>query len=270
MKERMSRSMRLWWLAVMLAGGAENGSGFGAETPKPGGGGSIYEEPKSLTGSIYAAGSNKLLFKFTRTARRSDSRLEVERVFTYPTGEPAARERATYEGNNLVFSGLEELQIGARGGATIRRAKGNPAKDRIEFEYAAQPGGEAKTSSEALEENTLVNDMLAPFLQSHWEALQAGQKLKFRYIAVPRRETVGFTFVKDRESAWQGRKVIIVKMGATSFIIAQIVDPLFFTMEVAPPHHVLQYTGRTTPKIKAGAKWNDLDAVTVFDWDSAR
>ena len=59
-------------------------------------------------------------------------------------------------------------------------------------------------------------------------------------------------------------------MGATSVFVAQLVDPLFFTMEQAPPHHVLQYTGRTTPKIQIGAEWKDLDAVTVFDWESAR
>jgi hypothetical protein len=30
---------------------------------------------------------------------------------------------------------------------------------------------------------------------------------------------------------------------------------------------VLQYDGRTTPKLKDGSKWKDLDAATVFDWD---
>jgi len=59
-------------------------------------------------------------------------------------------------------------------------------------------------------------------------------------------------------------------MGASSPIIAALVDPLYFTVEKVPPHRVFQYAGRTTPKIRTGGKWNDLDAVTVFDWDSAR
>ena len=252
-------------LAAMLFAGTEGGSVRGAETPKPGGKELKYDEPRYLAGAIYAPSSNKLLFKFKREASRAGSRLEVQRVFTYPAGEPAARERATYEGNNL-----EELQARARGSATIQRDPGNPTKGSIGFEYARQTGSAAKRASEVLKEDTLINDMVGPFLQSHWEALLAGAALKCRYIVVPRRETVGFTFVKERESTSQGRKVIIVKMGATSVFVAQLVDPLFFTMEQAPPHHVLQYTGRTTPKIQVGAEWKELDAVTVFDWESAR
>jgi hypothetical protein len=37
-------------------------------------------------------------------------------------------------------------------------------------------------------------------------------------------------------------------------------------MEKNGQHRVLQYTGRTTPKIKFKSGWKDLDAVTVFDW----
>jgi hypothetical protein len=36
------------------------------------------------------------------------------------------------------------------------------------------------------------------------------------------------------------------------------------------PHRVREYTGRTTPKIQVKGKWKDLDATTVFDWDTAR
>ena len=102
------------------------------------------------------------------------------------------------------------------------------------------------------------------------DALSRGEKVKCRYIVVPRSETVGFTFVKDSETTWQGRSVLVVRMEATSRIIAALVDPLFFTMEKDAPHRTVQYVGRTTPKIQVGGKWKDLDAVTVFDWESAR
>jgi hypothetical protein len=45
-----------------------------------------------------------------------------------------------------------------------------------------------------------------------------------------------------------------------------MVVPLFFIVETNGEHRILQYTGRTTPRVKAGNKWKDLDAVTVFDW----
>jgi hypothetical protein len=94
--------------------------------------------------------------------------------------------------------------------------------------------------------------------------------VKCRCIVVPRRVTVGFTFAKDAASTWQGRQVLIVRMEASSPLIAALVNPLVFTIEQAPPHRVLLYIGRTTPKTRAGSKWKDLDGVTVFDWDSAR
>jgi len=87
---------------------------------------------------------------------------------------------------------------------------------------------------------------------------------------VPRTETVGFTFLRDPESTQQDRNVLTVKMEASSPFVKALVEPLFFTMEPAPPHRVLQYVGRTTPKIQVRGKWNDLDALTVFDWQSAR
>ncbi len=112
--------------------------------------------------------------------------------------------------------------------------------------------------------------MVAPFLISHWQDLLQGAKVKCRYIVIPRRETVGFTFAKDSESTWQGRPVVVIKMAATSPFVAAMVNPMFLTIERNPPHHVLQYAGRTTPKISVGGKWKDLDSVTVFDWTSSR
>jgi hypothetical protein len=92
--------------------------------------------------------------------------------------------------------------------------------------------------------------------------------LKCRYVVVPRRETVGFTFAKESETASQGRAVVIIKMEPTSLIIARLVDPVFFTVEKDGQHRVLQYVGRVTPKAKAGNKWDDLDATFVFEWPS--
>ncbi len=84
---------------------------------------------------------------------------------------------------------------------------------------------------------------------------------------LPRRETVGFIFVKSSESAWEGQPVLILKMEPSSRVIAALVEPLYFSLQKAPPHHVLEYIGRTTPKIETGGQWRDLDAVTVFDWN---
>jgi hypothetical protein len=190
----------------------------------------------------------------------------VQRDFTYPDGRPATKERVVYEGDALVSCQLQELQIGASGWARIRAAKKNPAKGSIEFEYVRAAGARAKVRTEPLQDDTLTADMVGPFLVSHWAALTRGEKVKCRCVVVPRCETVAFEFVKDSESTRDGRRVLVVKMRASSVLVGALVAPLLFTIEQAPPHRVLEYTGRTTPKVAEGSRWKDLDAVTVFDW----
>ena len=171
-----------------------------------------------------------------------------------------------YAGDDLVSYELDEFQIGAKGHAEIRRDTSAPAKSRICFEYSTDARSKTKTDSESLQRDTLVNDMIAPFLTSNWDALMSGHEVKCRYIVIPRKETVGFEFRKHSESKREGRNVVTIRMKASSVIIGALIDSIFFTVEKDPPHRVLEYLGRTTPKIKSGSKWKDLDAITVFDW----
>jgi hypothetical protein len=198
--------------------------------------------------------------------------LNVLREYSYPDGKLAARERLTYDGDQLVSYELEQLQIGAAGRAELRRDPQHPEKNQILFEYATNTSSKSKpkVDSESLLKDTLVNDMVAPFLAQHWDDLSNGKEVKCRYIVVPRRETVGFTFKKHSESRLDTRPVLTIKMEATSPIIAALIEPLFFTVEKDAPHRVLEYRGRTTPKVLSGSQWKDLDAITVFDWPKAR
>lgn len=231
-----------------------------------------YEEPVHLAGSIYSLGGKQLLFKFNRTATRSGSSLKIQRDFSYPDGRLATREQVVYEGDALVSYALDELQTGGKGRATIRRPNGVPVRGRIEFEYRAEPSSRTRVRSEELAQNTLIADMVGPFLLSHWAALEKGEKVKCRYIVVPRAETVGFTFSKlsNTDTKIPARNVTIIKMEPTSPFISALVDPLFFTIEQGSPHRVLQYVGRTAPKIQNEGKWKDLDGLTVFDWNSTQ
>ena len=229
-----------------------------------------YEEPKLLTGTIYAKDSDRKhpLFTFTRKATRSGSTLKVIREYNNPEGKLVAQERVHYEGDTMVSYELEDFQTGERGKAVIGAEAGKSSQRTIYFQWSKDEKSRNKpqTREEALRKDVLINDMVAPFLISHWEELSNGREVKCHYIVLPRRETVGFTFTKEREESWTGRAVVILKMEPTSPIIAELVDPLYFTIEKEGPHRVLKYTGRTTPKIQSGKKWKDLDATTEFDW----
>lgn len=260
-------------LVAMLVLGADGKVGAGAGAlPNGGLNEASYEEPRFLAGAIYsqAAQNQQLLFKFQRESTRSGETLQVQRDFAYPDGRLAAREHVVYEKNTLVLYELQDLQSGAMGSARILPSSPGAANGRIAFSYIRKAGTKPKTRTELLKENPLVNDMVGPFLLAHWGTIEQGEKLSCRYIVVPRMETVGFTFQKDSESVRQGRRVVRVRMEATSPFVAALVAPLLFTIEETPPHHVLRYIGPTTPRIQEAGKWKDLTALTVFDWDSAR
>ncbi|MBI2928831.1 MAG: hypothetical protein HYY24_24475 [Verrucomicrobia bacterium] len=260
----MAATLLALWVGTEPLAGADSPQG-----PKAPANTLDYGEPKLLTGTIYEPGSNppKVLFKFRRTATRSGSTIRVLREYNDPDGTPAARERVVYEADKLATYELEELQIDGKGSAT-RRKDPKTDKEKICFEYikGRAPGAKKQVSNEALQKDALLNDTIAPFLAGHWEALMHGQPVKFRYIVIPRTETVGFKLVKESETTWQGKPAVRIKMEPTSVVIAALVDPLFFTVEKEGEHRVLEYAGRTTPKIKVGNKWKDLDALTVFDW----
>ena len=230
-----------------------------------------YAEPKLLVGNIFAVSAHptECLFKSERRSTRSGSTVHVSCDYTYPNGSPAARDRIVYEAGQLTSFEEEELQTGEKGSAAIRPDPKNPDHWRIYFEYAIGQGSAVKksTSSEALDNDTLIDDMIPAFIVSHWEQLNEGLPVKFRYIVLSRKETVGFKLVKDTETTWQNQPVLHIKMEPTSFIIAQLVDPLLFVVEKGGNHHILQYIGRTTPLIKTnGNKWKELDAISIFDW----
>ena len=230
-----------------------------------------YENPRRLVGNIYSSetGPRKLLFKSERKAFRTGGRIEASCDYTSTDGSVAARDKIVYEGNQLISFEEEQCQTGEKGVAIIRRDAGLPAKGRIEFEYTTGlPSQPHKSSaSEALQPDTLIDDMIPAFIESHWDSLQKGAPAKFRYIVLSRKETVGFKLVKDSEATRDGQAVVRIKMEPTSFIIAQLVDPLFFVVEKGGQHRILEYVGRTTPMVKAGNKWKDLDAVSVFEWN---
>jgi hypothetical protein len=253
-------------LAVILMG---CGAGALANVESQAGGELLYEEPKELNGSILSFGpSPKLLFRFERKAERSGSTLHVRRDYISAEGQLAARETVVYEGNDLRSYDFNEMQSGIHGTVSISPDPKHPAQSLLRFEYRERRGEREskKEATETLGPNTLTGDMVAPFLTSRWKALMAGEKVKCRYIVLARAETVGFTFTRQSESTWHQKPVFVIKMEATSPILSVLVDPLYFYMEKAEPHRILQYTGRTTPHIKVDGKWKDLDAVTVFDW----
>lgn len=220
-----------------------------------------------LVGRVYSQGSKQpqLLYNFRRTATREDGALHVTRTYTYPDGKVAAVETATYRDGNLVAYGLDEKQIDAHGSLKI---DGNAFAGQGSVEFSYTDGGTTKTGSEKLSGPTVINDDITAYMEAHWDDLMAGKTLNVRYLVIPRLETVGFSLSKAGEDNWSGRDVVNIKMDPSSFFIGLLVDPVYFTFD-KNTGELIQYTGRTTPKIKKDGEWQPLDAVTALQWQPA-
>jgi len=226
------------------------------------GSGINYLEPKTLTGTIYSDASLKqVLFTFRRTATNSGSTINVLREFNLPNGKLAAREQVVYENGRLKSLVLDELQTGGKGEAKVESVGGEL---KMNFDYTE--GTTKKTGSEKFMDEILTSDMVGPFIAAHCDELEKGDVVKCRLISVSRAESVGFKFFKESDATWDGKPVMMVTLQPSSIIIARLVAPLHFVIEKNAPHRVIQYSGRTTPSIRRDGKWEDLDAVTVFDW----
>ncbi len=249
------------WLSVLPAG-------FAADTASPATPEAYdYAKPASFTGTLYEIGSDrkKFLFTFQRMAKRSGATVHVERRYFCTNGAVAVLEKLVYESNQLVSYRMQEFQAQVSGTVLIARDPKNPARQQIFISYGAglrPPLGKAQH----LPPDTLVDDTLYPFMLAHWNELSRGDTVKFRFISFEWERTFAFNLVKTAESVQNGQAVVVIRMKPASVLIAQLIDPLDFTVEKDSPHAILSYTGRTTPRIRKGNSWQYLDAETVFNW----
>ena len=227
-----------------------------------------YAQPALLTGTIYETGSahKKILFKFARTATRSGSTVRVERKFTLPDGTTAATENITYESGQMVSCEIKELQAGLWGTIQIQGDPKKPARQKITISHGHDGDAKKTGTTEDMSKDVLIDDTIYPFILAHWGELMRGASVKFRFVSLEWEKTFGFKFSKEGESTRDGTPVVTVRMEPTNVLVAHFMNPLIFTLEKNGPHRVVEYIGRTTPRIQSGKSWKYLDADTVFDW----
>jgi hypothetical protein len=228
-----------------------------------------YAEPKLLTGTLYAMGSDRktVLFTFRRTATPYGSAVRVERQFLGTNGTVAAVEKILYQSNQLVSFEMQDFQARLSGAIHIVPDPENPNGQDIFISHAHglhPPKGRARM----LQPNTVIDDTLYPFMLAHWDDLMRGKAVEFHFVSLDWERTFEFELVKSGTSVQNGQPVVLLTMKPASRFIARLVKPLLFTVRKNDPHHVLSYTGRTTPRIQRGKSWKYLDAETVFNYPS--
>jgi hypothetical protein len=227
-----------------------------------------FAEPRLITGTIYEIGSaqKKILYRFTRTAARTNDTVYVERRFVRPDVFVAATENAVYVAGQLSSFQMREFQANVSGTLEIACDPKKPAQQKICMSYGTGLTPQ-KGESEKLQPDTVVADSFYPFMLEHWDGLMRGDAVKFRFVSLEWERTFGFRLVKGGETTMHGHTHVQIRMEPTNLLVAGMVKPLVFTVEKDGDHRIVSYVGRTTPRTLKGKSWKYLDAETVFDWE---
>ena len=198
----------------------------------------------------------EILFTMERTDELKANTAQVATSYKDPAGAVVVVEKSFSEKGVFKKYALEQKQIEATGEIEV-------VGNEIKFSYTKK--GKTQTAVEKLVDNFVVPPTLVPYLQANWDKLIAGKTLDIRFGVVDRRETVGFDFKVQGEKEVNGKKLTVVKMRPSSFLIAAIVNPLFFYFDPEGPK-LIQIEGRVPPKKKVGSAWKDLDALSVYSY----
>jgi hypothetical protein len=214
------------------------------------------DELKDLSGKIYQKDSKRKDLLFNFHFKSSDAFVGGTADYTYPDGKLAMRETLTLtKQHELAEFSIEDFQQDAKGSVRV---------DDKKLYFTFKSGEDTKTAEEERPDNLLVGPLMPAYIKTHWNQIMNGDEVKVRLAVLNRLETIGFKFFKVEEKNEDGKAVVIVKMKASSFVVAAIVDPLYFTF-LKSGVKLLHWTGRTLPKLEINGKWKDLDAETVYN-----
>ena len=213
--------------------------------------------PEVLKKKFYKQGTEmKTLLYESRAVTEMVGPQKVQRqVYKDVRGKIAIKEEVLWRNGKFSKLVIEQKQIGE---TWIIERIGK----KILFLKIKKNGEEIK-ELEDYEENFVVAQTLKQFFRKNWGKILSGDTIHARFGVPERQETVGFKYFKVSEETIRGHKVIVVKMKPSSFIIAAIVDPLYFYLK-KDGTGVLKMTGRTILKVKNGNDWETLDADIAF------
>jgi hypothetical protein len=213
------------------------------------------------TGELFEMDSKRAVKVFDyehSTSDKEDGLKEVTGAFKDLKGELAFEEKALIKGSELIKDEIDQRQLKQK--ATIEKV------DKEIVFTLTDSDGKTKTSREKFKGSLVVAATFSPWVRDHWEQLVKGEKIEFRYGVWNRQETVGFELFKVSEEIIDEKKTFKFKMKASSFIIAALVDPIYFTYS-DKGERLLSYVGRTSPKLpKDKGGWKDFDAEIVYHY----
>jgi hypothetical protein len=150
----------------------------------------------------------------------------------------------------LIDYTLHTNQLGQRGSIHV-------GEEGVRFRL--EDGGGARTRTEKANAPVVVGPTLVGYIYKHLAQLRAGQVLPVRFAVLDRLETIGFQLAAVQAAPGQTR----IRMKASSFLLAALIDPVTFTFE-SDTGKLVRLEGRVQSKIRRGDRLRDLDARVEY------
>jgi hypothetical protein len=239
---RLQCGTRLVWLGLCLL--ATSAAGAEAE---PGAWVPVRE------GTLYEIGSNRKTVLLRWSYAASADGQQARMAFVTPAGVPVTTEQLVLEDGEFREYAVVHHEAGQEG--RVRRVG-----DRVEFSYTRDGGTE--TSREDYTSNFVAGAGIRTYIQAHWAEIQAGDTLKIRMPVPDRLQSLEFKLWKDSTRKTERGEAVVVKMRPASFLLAALVDPVYFTFS-EDGQDIWELNGRMSPirKIDGELRPTEVDAV---------
>jgi hypothetical protein len=134
--------------------------------------------------------------------------------------------------------------------------------ERVSFRLVSAEG--EQHGMETQSDPVVVGPTLVGYILRNLAALSAGTKLPVRFAVLDRLETIGFDLEAVKAEPGHTR----IRMKASSFLIARLITPTYFTFDTASGK-LVRIEGRVPPKVREGERLHDLDARVEYQFVAA-
>jgi hypothetical protein len=197
---------------------------------------------------LYSLKGETLLFEGLRTIVVQGGRVNVTTVYTRPGGDLVQRTEAVFDVASLapVSYLLEDARTGER--ALLRREG-----DRVVMSYRTIATDAPGTDSVAFAPELRFAATVEPMLRREWSRLVTGGSVTFRLLVPSRLDVYAFHLQREYAAALQRPGMVVVRMEPDTWLVRQMVAPLYFVLDEAPPHLLREFRGRSSIKTDGGA-----------------
>lgn len=223
--------------------------GFAAAAPAD-------EDLRQVTFDGFDLKDGRPLFKGERTIQVGEGKVQETVVYLDLNGRETQRLEGVYEQGTLGLVSYVRKFVGSQEREGLEREGG-------QFVMSYQDGKNAKPETEELtwKDGLVFAITVVPRIKQARKALKAGKEVTFDLIVPSRMNLYEFRLRQDKPVTINGQEMWVVRMEPDSFLIRQLIDPLYFYFTDNGSIDLVEYKGRTAVHDAAG---NSLDARVVY------